>query len=70
MLININGQQFNIVEYIKQLAEHEKDLVVTIYIDCSVARCLISGHDDVALFEWRRQWRWIDTKKTIISSNP
>ena len=29
-------------------------------------RCLshvsLSGHDDVALFEWRRQWHWIDTK--------
>ena len=26
----------------------------------------LSGHDDVALFEWRRLWRWINTniKKT------
>ena len=22
----------------------------------------LSGHDDVALFEWRRLWRWINTK--------
>ena len=21
----------------------------------------LSGHDDVALFEWRRLWRWINT---------
>ena len=31
-------------------------------------RCLshgmlpLSGHDDVALFEWRRQWHWINTE--------
>ena len=23
---------------------------------------LLSGHDDVALFEWRRQWHWINTE--------
>ena len=22
----------------------------------------LSGHDDVALFEWRHQWRWIEAK--------
>ena len=22
----------------------------------------LSGYDDVALFEWRRQWHWLDTK--------
>ena len=47
-------------------------LSVTIHINCSAARCLktlsispnvpLSGYDDVALFEWRRQWRWMDTK--------
>ena len=50
-------------------------LSVTIYMNCSVARCLInvyylrhvplSGHDDVALFGRRRLWRWINTKIKI-----
>ena len=22
----------------------------------------LSGHDDAALFDWRRLWRWINTK--------
>ena len=26
---------------------------------------VLSGHDDVALFEWRRQRHWIDTKTDI-----
>ena len=27
----------------------------------------LSVHDDVALFEWRRKWRWMDTKSFIKS---
>ena len=41
------------------------------YLHCCALpdkRCLshsmlpLSGHNDVALFEWRRKWRWINTK--------
>ena len=48
-------------------------LSVTSNINCIVARCQInvvyisghvplSGHDDLAHFEWRRLWHWINTK--------
>ena len=43
-------------------------LSVTSHINCIAERCLINSvvplscHDDVALFEWRCKWRWINTK--------
>ena len=38
------------------------------WLTLSISRHMpLSGHADVALFEWRRQWGWIDTK-TIITS--
>ena len=37
-------------------------LAAFLQIDMINVAYLISGHDDVELFEWRRQWYWIDTK--------
>ena len=68
MSIKLNSKLYFAVSYFCDLGFYQLSLILNalLHVDLitlPISRHVpLSGHHDIALFEWHRQWHWIDTE--------